>query len=411
MKRNSSLKRWAIMIGVVLLIVVVVGGIYGYNTYQMIQGFKAMGVPKQTISTAKVSALEWRPLLNAVGTVRAARGADLSAEVSGIVDDIRFQSGQTVQGKTLLLALRSADEAAQLNSLKSTAELAEITYTRDQAQYQAQAISKAQLENAEASLKSARAQVAQQSALLAKKFIYAPFAGTLGIRAVDLGQFLQAGSKIVTLQALDPVYIDFYLPQQALSLLADGQTVNAGADAYPGLSFKGEISAIDPKVDTDTRNVQIRATLKNPGHKLLPGMYANISIEVGKTASYLTVPQNAVTFNPYGETVFVVATAGEVKAEQEAKARAEGTAVVADKKAAETPPAAAAPADDQQKVARQVFVTVGPARGDQIAILKGLKAGDEVVTSGQLKLKNGTPIEINNKVLPLDNPDPKPVDE
>jgi membrane fusion protein (multidrug efflux system) len=396
------------MIGAVLLIVVVVGGIYGYNTYQMIQGFKAMGVPKQTISTAKVSALEWRPLLNAVGTVRAARGADLSAEVSGIVDDIHFQSGQTVRGKTLLLALRSADEVAQLNSLRAAAELAEITYARDQAQYQAQAISKAQLESAETNLKSAKAQVAQQSALLAKKFIYAPFAGTLGIRAVDLGQFLQAGSKIVTLQALDSVFIDFYLPQQALSQLVVGQTVNASADAYSGLSFKGEISAIDPKIDADTRNVQVRATLKNPDHKLLPGMYANVNIEVGKTEQYLTVPQNAVTFNPYGETVFVVATAGEVKAEQEAKAKAEGTA---EQKPAGAAAAAEAPADDQQKVAKQVFVTVGQTRGDQVAILKGLKEGDEVVTSGQLKLKNGTPIEINNKVMPLDNPNPKPVDE
>jgi membrane fusion protein (multidrug efflux system) len=368
----------------------------------MIQGFKAMGIPKQTISTVAAAAQEWRPELKAVGTLRAVRGADLSAEVSGIVDDIRFQSGQEAKTGTLLLTLRSADDAAQLNALKATADLAEINFKRDQAQYEAQAISKAQLDNAEATLKNAKAQVAQQSALLAKKFISAPFAGTLGIRAVDVGQFLQAGSKIVTLQSLDPIYVDFYLPQQALNQLLVGQTVKAHSDTFPDLDFKGEISAIDPKVDTDTRNVQVRATLKNPEHKLLPGMYATVKIAVGETAHYLTVPQNAVTFNPYGETVFVVTTAEQYQAEQDAKAKTDGTASAA---------GGAPQGDPKQLVSKQVFITVGPTRGDQIAILKGIQAGDQVVTSGQLKLKNGTAVEINNKVQPLDNPNPKPVDE
>ena len=273
------------------------------------------------------------------------------------------------------------------------------------------ATSQAVLDTDEANLRSANAQVAEQQALVDKKFVRAPFAGHLGIRAVDLGQYLAAGTKMVTLQQLDPIYVDFSLPQQNLSQIGIGQKVTALSDTFPDLKFEGVIAAIDPQVDTDTRNVQIRAELKNPAHKLLPGMYANVTIEVGQPTRYLTLPQNAITFNPYGETVFIVTTAGKLQAEQDAKLQAEGQQTAHDKQTAKDGSAAAPATDANQLVSKQVFVTVGPIRGDQIAILKGINEGDEIVTSGQLKLKTGAAIDINNAVQPTNDPNPKPSEE
>ena len=403
---------WLIMIAIVVAIVAVLGGTKAFQIFTMIQGFKAQGVPKQTVSSLKVGFDEWRPQLTAVGSLRAERGADLSSEVAGIVDAIQFKSGDDVKAGQMLLQLRSADDVAHLESLKANAALAEITYNRDKAQFEAQAISQAVLDTDAANLRSAKAQVAEQQALVDKKFVRAPFAGHLGIRAVDLGQYLAPGTKMVTLQQLDPIYVDFSMPQQDLSQIAIGQKVTALSDTYPDLKFEGVIAAIDPQVDTDTRNVQVRATLKNPEHKLLPGMYANVTIEVGQPTRYLTLPQNAITFNPYGETVFLVSTAGKLQTEQDAKLKAEGQQTAHDKQTAKDGGAAAAPAADaNQLVSKQVFVTVGPVRGDQIAILKGLNEGDEIVTSGQLKLKTGTAIEINNKVQPTNDPNPQPSEQ
>lgn len=403
--KRSTMKPWALMLLLVLALILVIGGIWGFNTYKMIQGFKSMGVQKQTVSTIKAELMDWQPQLQAVGTLRAMRGADISAEVAGIVDNISFTSGGSIKQGEPLLSLRAGDDVARLNSLKASADLAEANYKRDQAQLEAEAISQAQLDNSAAVYKSAKAQVAEQQALLNKKFVLAPFAGTLGVRNVDVGQYLQPGTKIVTLQTLDPIFVDFFLPQQSLSQVAVGQKLVASSDTFPGVQFVGEVSAIDAKVDTDTRNVQIRATVKNPDHKLLPGMYASISIDSGKGQKYLIVPDNAIAFNPYGETVYVITTAEQYHAEQEAKAKAEGTPLQA--APANGPPQASG----KMLVAKQVFVTVGPTRGNQIAIFKGIKAGDEVVTSGQLKLQNGSAIEINNKVQPFNNADPKPVDE
>ncbi|MGH8461299.1 MAG: efflux RND transporter periplasmic adaptor subunit [Stenotrophobium sp.] len=403
------MKRWLIMILAVVVLIAVVGGIKGWQIHKMIQGFKAMGVPLQTISTVKVGFQEWRPQINAVGSVRAERGADLSAEVAGIVDTIQFKSGEDVKAGQKLVELRDADDIAHLAALKAAAQLAELTYNRDKAQLAAQAISQAQLDTDAANLKSARAAVAQQQATLDKKIIRAPFAGHLGIRAVDPGQYLAPGAKIVTLQQLDPVLVDIYLPQQSLAQIVRGAAVTVTTDTFPGQSFPGEIEAIDPKVDTDTRNAQVRAVIKNPEHKLLPGMFAKLNVDVGEPQRYLTLPDNAITYNPYGETVFVVVAESEYRAEQAAKVKAEGDDGNGNKQADGGKSASAD--DGKQLVTKQVFVTVGPTRGDQVAILKGLKPGDEVVTSGQLKLKNGTAVRINNSVQPTDNPNPNPVED
>jgi len=375
------MKRWFIMLGSVAALVVVIGGIWGYNLSKKIAAFKAAGQPKQTVTAMKAAPQSWHHQIAAVGTVHAVRGADLSAEVAGIVDVIRFESGADVKAGTLLVELRAHDDIARLESLKANARLAELNFHRAEAEFKAQAISQARLDDATATYKSASAQVAEQQALIDKKRVRAPFAGHLGIRAVDPGQYVNAGTTLVTLQSLDPIYVDFYLPQQNLETLRVGQVVAARSDTYPELKFSGRISAIDPKVDADTRNVLVRATLKNPTHQLLPGMFVNVDIQVGKALEYLTLPKTAIAYNPYGETVFVL-TKGEA---------ANGNAA--------------------ELVAKQVFVNVGPSRGDQVAIIKGISAGDQIVTSGQLKLKNGTPVVINNAVLPSNDPNPKPVEE
>ena len=378
------MKRWLIMIGCVVALVAVIGGLWGYNLSRKIAAFKAAGTPKQTVTTMAAGHQDWRNQLAAIGSVHAVRGADLSAEVAGTVERIYFESGAQVKKGAPLLDLRASDELARLESLDAAARLAQLTFDRSTAQFKVRAISQAQLDTDAANLKSARAQVAEQRALVDKKRIRAPFGGRLGIRAVDPGQYVAAGTKIVTLQSLERVHVDFNLPQQHLGLLAVGQTVIARTDAYPEQTFTGRIAAIDPKLDPETRNVAVRATLQNPDYKLLPGMFVNVAVEAGEPQRYLTLPVTAVSYNPYGETVFLLGPAG------------------ADNDAG-------LPAD--QLVARQQFVDVGPRRGDQVAILKGVKEGETVVTSGQLKLKNGTPVTVNNTVQPPFDPDPKPVEE
>ncbi len=382
------MKRWAVLGAVVAGLVVVIGAVKGYGTYKMIKGFAAQGTPKFTVSTTKVHFQDWLPQMSAVGSLRAERGADLSAEVDGTVDSIRFRSGDSVKAGQELLRLRVADEIAHLESLKAAATLAEINFKRDTAQFEAEAISQAVLDTDAATLRSARAQVTEQQALVDKKIVRAPFAGQMGIRAVDVGQYLAAGTKIVTLQQLDPIFVDFALPQQSLDKIRVGQKASVTSDAFPDRIFSGEVTALDPRVDTDTRNVRIRALLKNPERKLLPGMFANVRVEVGAPVRYLTLPQTAVAYNPYGATVYVV---GPPSAEAGAARPAGGA------------PATRAPA----LVAKQVFVTTGATRGDQVAILTGIKEGDEVVTSGQIKLRNGAAVNINNSVQPASDADPK----
>ncbi|HEV2674691.1 MAG TPA: efflux RND transporter periplasmic adaptor subunit [Aliidongia sp.] len=369
-------KRMIIML---LLVALVLGGIFGFEAFRakMIKQFLAgFGNQPQTVATTVAGQQPWQPQLSAVGSVRAVNGADLSLEVPGIVDQIQFKSGEDVKAGAPLLTLRSEDDVAKLHSLEAMADLARITYERDQKQFKVEAVSQQVLDSDAANLKNDLALAEQQRAIVAKKFIKAPFDGRLGIRQVDIGQYLQAGTNIVTLQALDPIFVDFTLPQQALSQLQLGQKVTAVIDAYPGQSFTGELVAIDPKVDTATRNLQIRAAFKNPDHRMLPGMFATTSIDTGTPQQFVTLPQTAITYNAYGSTAYLVDDQGK---------------------------------DDKGQAklqARQVFVTVGDTRGDQVAILKGIKAGDQVVTAGLVKLRNGSPVVINNSVVPSNDANP-----
>src|SRR5579872_4265359 len=297
------IKRMVIML---VAVAIVFGGIFGFQVFKaaMIRKFiTAASNPPQTVSAAKAATSEWMPKIEAVGSLRAVRGADLSLEASGVVESISFNSGDDVEEGATLLKLRTADDVARLESLKATAELNEITFDRTQRLLKTQAVSQAQLDSDAANLKNAKAQVAQQQAIIDKKILRAPFAGHLGIRAVDIGQYLSAGTSIVTLQALDPIYVDFFVPQQAIDQVQVKQPVTVKVDAYKDQTFTGEILAINPKVDLTNRNVQIRATLKNPDHKLLPGMYATVEIGVGSPKTYVTLPQTAITYNPYGDTV------------------------------------------------------------------------------------------------------------
>ncbi len=387
-------KRMVIML---IVVVVLFGAIFGFEAFKnaMIKNFIAKtSNPPQAVSTTKAVELPWQQTLEAVASLRAHSGADLSPQVAGIVDSIHFKSGQDVKKGQLLISLNAQADLAKLNALKAAEHIASITYDRDKRQYTAQGISKQVVDSDAANLKQAQANVAQQQALVNYKSIRAPFSGRLGIRQIDIGQYLNPGTTIVTLQSLDPIYADFYLPQQTLEKIKVGQKVVAKTDVLPGATFDGDIVAINPKVDTGTLNVQIRAALKNPDRKLLTGMYATVDVITGAPHAYITLPQVAITYNPYGDTVYLVVPANGEKGEQDKGEQDNGEK------------------DGQgnggKLTAKQQFVTVGDTRGDQIQILKGVNVGQTVVTAGQIKLHNDSPVEINNQIQPSDDAHPTP---
>ncbi len=314
-------KRMTIMLVAVGLLI---GGVVGFNIFKgvMIQKFMASSpVPPATVSTLKADFQQWQPQLTAVGTLRAVRGVDVTTEIAGLVRSVDFKSGDEVKSGQVLTQLNADSDLAQLHSLEAAAELAATVYERDKAQFAADVLSQAQLDNDAADLKSKRAQVAQQVATLDKKTIRAPFAGKLGISTVNPGQYLNPGDKLVTLQTIDPIYVDFYIPQQQLPQVAIAQQVTVTADAYPGTTFVGKISAINPKVDPSTRNVEIEATVANAKRLLLPGMFATARVDSGGEQRYLTLPQTAITYNPYGDTVFVVKRAESKDEKKDEKAK------------------------------------------------------------------------------------------
>lgn len=370
-------RAWLRMTIMLLIVGLIAAGLVGF------QVFKA-GILKQvtatiraevpTVATAPASVQDWQPRLTAVGSARAVNGADLAAEIGGVVDQIGFESGQAVKAGTVLVRLRPNDDEAKLAQLQANADLAEVVLKRDQRQLEAKGIAQSVVDSDAATLKVARAQVAAQQAVMAEKIVRAPFAGRLGVRQVDLGQYVAAGTPLVTLQQLDPMFIDFNLPQQALAQLATGQKIEARSDAWPNRVFTGTVSAINSKVDAASRMIQVRATVPNADGALLPGMYLTVSAAAGAPERHVAVPLSAVAFNPYGSLVYIVQ-------------------------------------DGNPQTVRQQFVTTGAQRGDQVAILKGVGERDVVVTAGQLKLHNGSPIKIDNTVLPSDDPTPVPVDK
>ncbi|MGH8800774.1 MAG: efflux RND transporter periplasmic adaptor subunit, partial [Casimicrobiaceae bacterium] len=308
---------------------------------------------------------------------RASQEASLSAEVGGLVTVIHFRSGEMARAGQALVELNAAPLKAQRAQLEAQAALAAINLARDQAQLKVRAVSQAVVDTDVANLKSVQAQVAAQQALIDQKTVNAPFAGRLGIRQVDLGQYLAAGTAVVTLQNLNPMEIDFTVPQSQIGLIRIGMSAAVASSAAPGKSFSATITAIEPQVDTNTRNLKVRARIPNPGGELFPGVFATVRVAEREPREYITLPNSAVTYNPYGATVFIVKESGK------------------------------GPDGKPTFTAEQRFVTTGPTRGDQVAIVKGVEAGEQVVTAGQLKLRNGSSILINNSVQPADNPNPQ----
>ncbi|HSW70171.1 MAG TPA: efflux RND transporter periplasmic adaptor subunit [Gammaproteobacteria bacterium] len=343
----------------------------------LIQHFMAANKsPIVTVSTMKINYQSWQPKLIAAGSVRAIRGVNVTTQLAGMVSEIYFKPGQDVLENTVLVQLNADSDVAALQALEANAELAKVTYDRDLAQYKLKAISKAVLDADVANMKNTTALAAQQAAIVAKKTIRAPFSGRLGISQINPGQYINPGDPITMLQTLDPIYVDFFVPQQSLAALKNGLSVSIVTETFPSRTFTGKITTINPGVDVSTRNVEVEATIDNPQHELAPGMFVTATVTLGEPQNYLTLPQTAVAFNPYGELVYIIQEKGKDK---------KGTILEA----------------------RQTFVTTGETRGDQIVVLKGLQQGQQVVTSGQLKLKNGSRVEINNTIQPPNNPVPQ----
>ena len=403
--KPSTRKRMIIMIVAVLVLIGVIAGIKVLMIMKMLSGMKPP--PPAVVTTAKTSYQEWQPELRAVGTLRAARGADLALEVAGLVGRVNVRSGEDVKSGQLLLELVTTDEVANLHQLEAQAALSQLTYERAKQEIAVHVIAQADYDNAAADLKVKQAAIAQQQAIIAKKQLRAPFAGRAGIVTITPGTYLNSGTVIVTLQELDPVYVDFFVPQKDLAQVQVGRNAALTLDAFPGKSFPGTVNAVNPKVDTDTRNVLVEARVPNPNRVLSPGMFVNVAVDAGSQQRYLTLPQTAIVYNPYGETVYVVRTKGAFDADQAAAAANAPDPVdkpATPKKASKGP----APLAPDALVVEQIFVTTGPTRGDQVAILTGLNPGAEVVSSGQIKLKNGAPVSIDNSVRPADNPHPTP---
>jgi membrane fusion protein, multidrug efflux system len=371
---NDLMKRRLII--VVAVVGVMLGLLLGWHLlvgHFIKQALAKNSQPAQTVTTMVAAYSDWQPEITAVGSLRAVRGVDITTEVTGIVRSVEFHSGDDAKRGQVLVRLNADADIATQHSLEATAELAATVYARDKVQFEAQAISQAQLDADAADLKNKQAQAAAQAALVEKKILRAPFDGRLGITTVNPGQYLNTGDKVVTLQELDPVYVDFRLPQEQLARVHPDLAVRLALDALPGQGFAGKITAIDPLVDSASRNFQAEATVPNPQHQLVPGMFVRVAVLAGEAQKFLTLPQTSITYNPYGATVFV---------------------------------AVAQP--DGKYAAKQIFVTTGATRGDQTTVLTGIKAGDTVVTSGQLKLKNGTPLDISSADQPSNAVNPTP---
>lgn len=371
-------KRIGAAILVLLLVVGVIAGIKFLQIRRMIEHGKKAIEPPTTVNTAEVKKDSWEQTVPSVGSLEAVQGVDITAELPGRVVKVAFESGERVEQGDLLVKLNTSSEEAQLQAAEAAAELARISFKRASELVKEKAIARSQYDSAEARLKEALAQRDHIQATIDKKTIQAPFAGRLGIRLVNIGQILGEGDPIVTLQSLDPIYVNFLLPQAELTLVDNGTAIRVSSEILPEGETTGTITAINPKVDPDTRNVRIQGTISNPAEKLRPGMFVNVAVVQPEEREVLTIPATAVLYAPYSNSVFVVE-------EKEDDAGKKNT-----------------------KVLRQQFVRLGDRRGDFVAVLSGLKEGEEVVSSGVFKLRNGMAVLVDNSVKPEFKLNPKP---
>jgi membrane fusion protein (multidrug efflux system) len=362
-------------------IIVVVGALVGTKMMQfsaMAASGASMVPPPETVTSIVAQEQEWPKTVPATGTVTAVQGVTIGSEVAGKVAKITFEAGAHVQAGDLLVQLDTSTEEAQLRSAEATAELARVNVERSRDLAAKATISKAELDASEAQFKQAVAQADSIRAVIAKKSVRAPFAGRLGLRLVNLGQILKEGDPIATLETLDPIYVNFSVPQQRLPVIDAGGLVHVTTDAAPGQVFDGKINAVSPEIDTATRNIRVQATVTNSDEKLRAGMFANVEIVLAKQEKVLAIPATSVLYAPYGDSVFVI---------DEKKNEKTG---------------------EMEKILRQQFIRLGDARGDFVSVTKGLKEGEIVVTSGVFKLRPGMPVVIDNKLAPAFQLEPKP---
>jgi len=341
----------------------------------------SMEMPPETVTAATARVTRWQKSVAATGTLVAVQGVTIGAELGGKIVKIAFESGERVKAGELLVRIDISAEEAQLRSAEAAAKLARINLERNRDLRANRTVSQADLDTAEANYNQAIAQMDNIRAAIAKKTVRAPFAGHLGLRQVNLGQIVKEGDAIVTLQTVDPVYVDFSLPQQKFAILAVGTEVRVTTDAAPGQAFRGEIDAVNPEIDQITRSVRVRATIDNGHERLRPGMFANVEVLLPNEQEVLVIPVTAVLYAPYGDTVFVVE-----------EKRDEGTGEV-------------------RKVLRQQIVRLGEARGDFVSVISGLKPGDTVVTSGVFKLRSEMAVVVDNSLAPKAQLDPSPNNE
>jgi len=352
------------LILVVLLLVVIFGGIFGWKFYsgQQTAAMMSQPQPPATVASAEVELQTWQPYLQAVGSVEAIQGVSVTTEVPGQVSEILFESGRKVEAGEIILLLDDSVDQADLDGLIAQQTLAKLQFERNRKLLKDRSVSRSEYDASRAQLDGAQATVAAKRATISKKKIRAPFSGQLGIIQVDPGEYLSPGARIVPLQALDPVYVDYALPERHFSQVKVGQLVKVEVQAYPGRIFEGTVTAINPGIDPGTRSVRLRATLDNPDHLLRPGMFTEVRTVLPARAGILTLPRTAITYNPYGASVFIIL-------------EKEGAQVVQRRR-----------------------VKTGEVREGRVEIIEGLQAGDDVVAAGQVKLRNDQRVTIDNSV-------------
>jgi membrane fusion protein (multidrug efflux system) len=375
----QMIKRMILMV-VVMTIFITGLGFVKFRQFQAMAGeFAAMQPPPDAVTTVVAAQEEWPATLNAIGTVAAVQGVTVTADLSGIVSRISFDSGKTVQKGDVLVQLDTRQEEAQRSGAESQLQLARLNFQRMQGLVEQDAVSRAEYDAAAAAFKQAEARLGEIRATIERKTIRAPFSGVLGIRQVNLGQYLTGGDPVVPLQALNPIYVNFGVPQQEATEMHIGRGVRITVGELSGGEFTGRISALDSVVDQTTRNVQVQATLANAGGRLRPGMFVQTQVTVGADRHVVALPASAINYAPYGDSVFVVADMRNPKGQT-------------------------------YRGVRQQVVKLGAARGDQIAVLSGINPGEEIVSSGVFKLRNGAPVQVNNTVQPGNSRSPKTED-
>lgn len=387
-KRPPSTRKRMILMLIAAL--VIFGGVFGIKAFfaaQTNKFFDNMPQPAVAVSSARVQAQRWSEGGDAVGTFNAVNGIDVTTEAGGVVRAIEFEAGNKVGAGAVLVRLNTANEDATLKALEASARLARVQAERWQKLGKDKLVSLDDVQSKITAAATAQAQVEAQRALIAQKTIRAPFAGQLGIRKINLGQYIAPGAALVSLQQMDPILLDFALPEQMAGKVVKGGNVRATVDALPGQAFDGTITAIDPQVDPSTRNFRVQATFRNPDATLRPGSFAKVGFDLGGERDVVVIPQTAVSFNPYGNAVFVI---GKVK-RKDGETDMQGKPLTGDK-----------------LTVTQRFIKTGATRGDLIAVVDGLKPGEEIVTSGLLKLRNDAEVTINNSVQPAANAQPAP---